>query len=168
MDTRNSIQGESNFLSTYLNIYLNEYVKQEPIDYYDPEDLLNKEKIDDFKCAICLCILNEPLNCSEKINSHSFCKTCINNYLKYLKNLNGKNTCPTCNLNFEFKISIEKYNDLKNLSFKCLFNNEGCNDILPYSDYLSHVNNCEYNNIKYECHIMKYNYNKKNLKNVDF
>ena len=52
MDTRNSIQGESNFLSTYLNIYLNEYVKQEPIDYYDPEDLLNKEKIDDFKCEI--------------------------------------------------------------------------------------------------------------------
>jgi len=92
----------------------------------------------------------------------------INNYLKYLKNLNGKNTCPTCNLNFEFKISIEKYNDLKNLSFKCLFNNEGCNDILPYSGYLNHVNNCEYNNIKYECNIMKYNYKKKNLKNVDF
>ena len=49
-----------------------------------------------------------------------------------------------------------------------MFNNEGCNDILPYSGYLNHVNNCEYNNIKYECNIMKYNYNKKKFKKCGF
>ena len=32
--------------------------------------------------------------------------------------------------------------------------------MLSYSEYLNHINNCKYNNIKYECNIKKYNENK--------
>ena len=162
MNTLNSNPGESNSLSTYLNIYLKKYVNQDNINYYDPNYLVDKKNSDDLICPICFCILNEPLNCSDRNNSHSFCKTCLNIFLK------GNNKCPTCKLKFEFKINTEKINNLNNLVFKCMFYNEGCNAILSYSDYLNHINNCEYNNTKYECNIMKYNYTKKDFEKCGF
>ena len=51
---------------------------------------------------------------------------------------------------------------MNKLSFECIFKKEGCKEILSYSEYLNHINNCKYdNNIEYECNIKKYNYNKK-------
>ena len=69
------------------------------------------------------------------------------------------NKCPTCRLNFEYKIKNEIYNSLNKLLFECLFKNKGCKNILSYSQYFNHINNCKYNNIiEYECNIKKYNY----------
>ena len=95
--------------------------------------------------------IKNPISCSDKNNSHSFCKECIDIYLK------DNNKCPSCELIFEYKINNEIYNKLNKLSFECIFKNEGCNGIFSYSDYLNHINNCKYNNIKYEWSIRKYN-----------
>ena len=102
-----------------------------------------------------------PISCSNNKNAHSFCKECIEQYLK------ENNKCPTCKLNFEYKINNELNDSLNKLTFECLFKKEGCKNILSYSDYLNHINNCKYNNIiQYKCNIKKYNYIKKNLKYV--
>ena len=86
------------------------------VSFYDPDNLINKEKKEDLICQICLCIYNDPKSCSDKKNSHSFCKECIDNFLK-----NNINTCPTCKLNFEYKIKNEINNELNKLSFQCMF-----------------------------------------------
>ena len=66
--------------------------------FYDPENLINKENKEDLICPICFYIFKNPISCSDKKNSLTFCKECIDNYLK------DNNTCPTCKLNFEYKI----------------------------------------------------------------
>ena len=141
---------ELNDLSTEVDIY---YKKLEPILFYNKDNLIDKQNSDDLICAICYCILKDPLSCSDKINSHSFCKECFDEYLKE----NTSSKCPTCKSTFKFKINRKISNELDKLLFKCLFQNEGCNDILPYSKYLNHIKNCEYNNL-YECMITKNNY----------
>ena len=164
MNTSSSNQEESNSFSTCLNKYLKENVIRNIICYYSSDNLEDQENIDGLICQICLCILNEPLNCSDRKNSHSFCKECINDYIS----LKGKNECPTCKQNFEFKINNEKINELEKLSFKCKFNNKGCTAILSFSEYLNHINNCEYNDGKYKCNIMKYIYQDKEFKKCEF
>ena len=74
------------------------------------------------------------------------------------------NKCLICKLNFEYKINNNLKNELNYLSFKCQFKNEGCNEILFYSDYLNHIFNCKYNNIQYECNVKKYDYKRKEFK----
>ena len=137
----------------------NQYIKYNT-DYlfYDREDLIDNNE--DLICPICLFILKNPVNCSDRQNSHSFCEDCIGKY--FLEN----NTCPICKNIFEYKINNDIKKSLDKLVFKCKFKTEGCNHIMPYSEYLNHIKECKYNNIKYECQIKKYNYKKKNLKNV--
>ena len=151
---------ELNDLSTEVNIY---YKKLEPILFYNIDNLIDKQNSEDLICAICYCILKEPLSCSDKINSHSFCKECLDKYLKE----NKSNKCPTCKSAFQFKINFKISNELNKLLFKCLFQNEGCNDILSYSKYFNHIKYCEYNNI-YECKIMKYNYEGKEFQKCGY
>ena len=121
------------------------------IQFYDPSNLFQKENKNDFICPICFYVLNKPISCSDKKNSHSFCEQCIKEYLKE----NYK--CPSCKLFFEYKINNDLYNELNQLPFKCLYKDEGCNDIISYSEYLNHINKCKYGNMKYECQIKKYN-----------
>jgi len=82
----------SNILEKEFKKYISKYIDK--INYYDQNNLINKEKVEDLLCPICFYIYNRPESCSFKTNSHIFCKDCINNYLKY------KNNCPTCKLNF--------------------------------------------------------------------
>ena len=131
------------------------YIIREQIKFFDSEDLIDKEKNKDFICPICFFVLNNPISCSDKNNSHSFCKECIDNFLQ------DNDKCPTCKLKFEYKIKDEIYNSLNELLFKCKFENEGCDKILFYYEYLDHINNCKYSNLLYECNIKKYNYEKK-------
>ena len=132
------------------------FIKQIPILIYNRENVIEKGNIEDLICPICFDILKNPISCSNNKNSHSFCKECITQHLK------ENNKCPTCKLNFEYKINFKLNNILNKLSFECLFKKEGCKDILSYSEYLNHLNNCKYNNnIEYECNIKTYNYNKK-------
>ena len=104
--------------------YFTKYVKKNEITFFNPGNLIDGENNKDFICPICHYILNNPISCSDKENSHSFCKKCIDNYLE--KNYN----CPTCKLNFEYKENNEINNELKILLFNCMFKNEGCNYII--------------------------------------
>ena len=132
------------------SIYINQIL------FYDSDNLINKENTENLICPICFYIYRNPKSCSDKKNSHSFCKECVDNYLK-----DNNNNCPTCKLNFEYKIKNEMNEELNNLSFHCMFKNKGCNEIKSYSEYLNHINNCKYFIGEYECNIKKYNYNKK-------
>ena len=109
-----------------------------------------------------LFLLKNPINCSDRKNSHSFCKECIDNYLK------ENDKCPTCKLNFEYKENITLKNGLNKLLFKCIFKNKGCLDIIPYKEYLNHINNCKFNNMKYSCCVKKYNYTNKEFEKCGY
>ena len=141
--------------SNQYDLYFKKYIKKITISVYSKENVIEKDNIEDLICPICFNILKNPISCSNKKNSHSFCKECIDEYLK------ENNKCPICKLNFEYIINNELNNILNKLSFECLYKNEGCKDILSYFGYLNHINKCKYNNIKYECNIKKYNYDKK-------
>ena len=132
------------------------------INYYDQNNLINKENVEDILCPICFYIYDSPESCSDKNNSHTFCKDCINNYLK------DKNNCPICKLNFEHKIKKEIYNKLDKCQFQCAYKNEGCEEKIFYNEYLNHVNNCKYMIERYECNIQKYNYNKKEFEKCGY
>ena len=71
-------------------------------------------------------------------------------------------------MNFEYKIISDIKNLLNKLSFKCVFNNEGCNNILSYSEYINHINNCKCNKTKLKCCINKYNYEKKEFEKCGY
>ena len=134
----------------------NNYVKiSNEITCYDIDNLINKENIEDLICPICFYILKDPISCSKKNNSHTFCKECIDKYLQ------ENNNCPTCKLNFEYNKNKKIIDELNKLSFNCAHKNEGCNVILSYSEYLSHFKNCKFHHDIYECQIKKYNYKKK-------
>jgi len=131
--------------------------KNYKILFYGLDNLILKDNLEDFTCPICLYVLKDPMSCSDNKNSHSFCKECIERY----KHENNNYSCPTCKQIFQNKINNNIIESLNKLSFNCYFKNEGCNKIISYSDYLNHINNCEYNNIKYECQIKRYNFKKK-------
>ena len=144
--------------STQYDLSFKKYIKQIPKLYYSKDNVIEKENTEDLICPICYYVLKNPISCSNNINAHSFCKECIDQYLK------ENNKCPVCKLNFEYKIINELNDSLNKLSFECLFNKEGCKEILSYSEYLNHINNCKYdNNIIYECNIKIYNHNIKDF-----
>ena len=149
--------------SALYDLSFNKYIKRNPILFYNRDNVIEKDNIEDLICPICFNILKDPISCSSNKNAHSFCKECIDLYLK------ENNKCPTCKLNFEYKINNELNDSLNKLSFECLFKKEGCKDILSYSEYLNHINNCKYdNNIEYVCNIKKYNYNKKEFEKCGY
>ena len=152
----------SNILSNENEQYFEKYIKPYQIMLHSIDDLIDKDKIEDLICPICLLILRNPINCSDKINSHSFCKECIDEFLK------EKNKCPICKLIFEYKTNNIIIDKLNTLLFHCMFKNEGCNKIISYSEYLNHVNNCKYNNIQYECNVNKYDYKTKKFKKCGY
>ena len=142
--------------STQFDISFNKYIKRNPKLFYNRDNVIEKNNIEDLICPICFYILKNPISCSSNKNAHSFCKECIDQYLK------EKNKYPTCKMNFEYKINNELNDSLNKLTFECLFKKEGCKVILSYSEYLNHINICKYDNdTDYKCNIKKYNYNKK-------
>ena len=62
----------------------------------------------------------------------------------------------------DFKDFFERDLKIKDFSIDGKCSNCGgcCNDIIPYSEYLNHIKECKYNNIKYECQIKKYSFKK--------
>ena len=61
---------------------IKKYIKKARISLYDRNNLVDKENIDIIICPICYFVLKQPISCSDKINSHSFCKTCIDKFLQ--------------------------------------------------------------------------------------
>ena len=141
-----------------FNLSFKKYIKQIYKSRYNQDKVIKKENIDDLICPICFYVLKNPISCSNNKNAHTFCKECIDQYLK------ENNKCPVCKINFEYKINNELIKSLNKLLFECLFKENGCKEILSYSEYLNHINICKYNNnIQYKCNIKKYNYNKKDF-----
>ena len=153
---------EPNIVSTEEDINFKKYVRKNQIIYYNIDNLIDKDNNEDLICVICFNVLKEPISCSDRKNCHSFCKECIDEFLK------EKNNCPTCKENFEYKINNYLKNKLNNLCFKCAFQKEGCDYLISYSEYLNHINNCKYNNSAYECNIMKYNSNYKDFEKCGY
>ena len=148
--------------TTEFDLNFKKYVKKNCFSAYNIDNLLDKDDNEDLECAICLNVLKNPVSCSDEKNCHYFCKECIDEYLK------EKNECPTCKTNFEYKINNRLDNVLEKLNFKCFFQNEGCDYIMPYTEYLNHINNCKYNNSTYGCNVMKYNYTLKDFEKCGF
>ena len=120
--------------------------------YYEENVIINNNDINliDLICPICYNILNNPICCSLKNNCHYFCKICIDEHLK------SKNTCPLCKCFFEYKTNTKINEYLGQFYFKCIFNKEGCKEILNYFEYFNHIKKCSFGNILYECHIEKF------------
>ena len=103
----------------------------------DESRVINKEylhSLDDvYKCNICFKIMDNPTDCENC--GHSFCYECIN-----------KLKCPFGCQNKSLKSSsMAIKNILSNLKFKCL--NDGCKEIILYSDVKRHDNICEFQKI---------------------
>ena len=113
-----------------------------------------------------MCYLFKYIEKSEilfrKKKCHSFCKVCIDEFLRQRDN------CPTCKEIFKYRINISLNNELNKLTFKCEFQKEGCDNIIPYSEYLNHINNCKYNDSIFICNIKKYNYNYKDFEKCGY
>ena len=144
------------------DINFDKYIKIKQIVFYSMDNLIEKENKEDLMCPICYFVLNNPISCSYKNNSHSFCKDCIDTYLK------EKNKCPSCKSIFEYKVNNDIKNELNKLQFHCEFQNKGCDIKLSYSEYLTHINNCKYNNIRCTCNVKKYNFKKKQFEECNF
>ena len=152
-----------NISSSDYDSLFKKYIIKKQILYYSRDDLLNREDNEDYLCSICLDVLKDPISCSSNKISHSFCKKCIDNYLK-----NNKK-CPICKLPFQYQIKNEIIDELNGLTFKCSFTSQGCNNnTIFYPAYLNHINNCIYNNFLCECAIKKYNYKQKKFEKCGY
>ena len=163
-DNNNIDNDNLDFLLNKYNIDRNKYiVPAYCINSYNKDDVIgNKNDIFDLICPICYNILKNPKRCSLKPNSHSFCKECIDKYLKQSDN------CPICKGYFEYKPNFEMEKVLRKIYFKCLYYKEGCTKILKYSEYFNHIDECQYKHIIYECKVEKFNYLKNNFVKCDF
>ena len=154
----NHLENEEDLNSLMIkdNILTSKYIKFNTL-FYNRENLIDNlnVNIENLICPICYFILDNPKSCSRRNNSHSFCQKCIDLYLK------NNNSCPICKDFFEYKTNHEIKNLLNKLSFKCIFSQEGCKDIISYSKYFNHIKNCEFNNLTFECQIKKFSYKNK-------
>lgn len=87
-------------------------------------------------CMICLDVVLNPTMCAECENL--FCKNCINKMLK------KSNKCPNQCVFIQKEKNIMLKKLLNKIEFHCLYYKSGCKDIIIYSDFISHINNCDY------------------------
>jgi hypothetical protein len=73
-----------------------------------------------------------------------------------------------CKQTFEYSTNNKIKELLRKLKFKCKYTEEGCKKILNYSYYFLHLEKCEFKESLYECHVEKYNYNKKILQKCGY
>ena len=102
----------NNLLNKY-HINRNHFIILIRDDAYNRDYLINKENIFDLNCSICLNILNNPKSCSSDKNTHSFCKKCIDKYLK------GNNKCLICKNYFFYKTNYNLEKQLIKTLFNC-------------------------------------------------
>ena len=93
------------------------------------DDIYNLFK-DSITCPLCKNILIEPLMCVKCQNS--FCKTCIDNYMK--KNQSCPNKCDEP----DFQKCLTKNDILSKLKFKC----KKCENDIYYDEVIKHQETC--------------------------
>ena len=97
--------------SNQYDLSLKKHIKQIQTSVYSKENVIEKDNIEDLICPICFNILKNPISCSNNKNAHSFCKKCIDQYLK------EKDKCPICKLDFKYKINDELNNSFNKIYF---------------------------------------------------
>ena len=93
---------------------------------------------ENFKCSICLNVLNNPKSCGN--NQHYFCSGCINEHLK------NSHTCPLCMEELTPATLVQPPRVLLNcileLRIKCIHSQRGCPEHVQLGRLLNHVDEC--------------------------
>ena len=98
---------------------------------------------DNFRCAICLNVLKQPMQCVR--NEHSFCKPCITRYLEEFQR------CPTCMEPLTLqtlrpsRIITGLVSEMK---IKCDNVERGCPEIIKFNALKDHVKDCGFVPVK--------------------
>ncbi|CAF1062388.1 unnamed protein product [Adineta steineri] len=93
---------------------------------------------EDLCCSICQNILWKPVAC-RTCETH-FCSACIQKWLS-----NANSTCPLgCNPYSERTCSKFVNTPLSRLQVACIYESNGCREILPYEAVEKHETQCEY------------------------
>ena len=99
------------------------------------------KELDEFTCGICHEILVEPM--VTKCCQQTYCRQCIEEWLQ------RQNTCPN-----DRKSLIKQdlcpaprlvVNLLNEMSVKCDYHLDGCQEVVPYSQLSTHLKSCEFN-----------------------
>ena len=93
---------------------------------------------ENFKCSICLNVLNNPKSCRN--NQHYFCSGCIGEHLK------NSRTCPECLEELTPETLVQPPRVLVNcileLRIKCIHSQRGCSEHVQLGRLQSHVDKC--------------------------
>ena len=123
--------------------------------YINLETLVKNELSESLKdlviCPLCSNILIDPYLCIKCQNV--YCKKCIDDWLA--KSNNCPNKCEDTN----FQKSIDKYNILSKLKFKC----KKCENEFLYEEIIRHVDKCIPNNNKINTYTRIKNHKMKKL-----
>ena len=102
------------------------------------EDRFEFPVSENFKCAICLNVLNNPKSCRN--NQHYFCFGCIGEHLK------NSHTCPQCMDELTPETLVQPPRVLLNcileLRIKCNYSNRGCPEYIKLGSLQNHVDQC--------------------------
>lgn len=111
---------------------------------YDQERFID-EIADELKCAICLDVLEVPIQLSTC--HHVFCQACI---LQWMNKCEKAPTCPQDRRKIgsksQLKAACSKIrSQLSQLRVKCNYASRGCRDIAKLSSIKEHEKECEFN-----------------------
>ena len=100
-----------------------------------------KNELDEFSCGICQELYRQPMvtNCCQQ----TYCKTCIEEWLRRRK------TCPNCRndllINELFTAPRLVVNLLNEMSVKCDNHVNGCQELVAFGQFSSHLKLCQFN-----------------------
>ena len=102
-----------------------------------PDERFETVVSDNLHCAICSCVLKEPVMCK---NEHCFCRGCIT------KHLENYHTCPSCNQDLTVESLAEAPRIVRNLlseqKIRCDHDERGCQEIVQLGNLARHVAVC--------------------------
>jgi hypothetical protein len=100
----------------------------------DVENIIDSNIRDEFRCLICVKLVNNPnhcLNCEE-----IFCQKCLEDYLKY-----NYDKCPHCQkMRFLTKKSIKLMKIINSSNIKC----PNCPEVIRYEQFNDHSSKCKF------------------------
>jgi hypothetical protein len=106
-------------------------------EYGHPDERFETVISDNLHCAICSCVLKDPVMCK---NEHCFCRGCIT------KHLENNHTCPSCNQDLTVESLAVPPRILRNLlseqKIRCDHHERGCQEIVQLGNLAGHVAVC--------------------------
>ncbi|CAB3990982.1 E3 ubiquitin- ligase NRDP1 isoform X2 [Paramuricea clavata] len=102
-----------------------------------PDERFESVLSDNLHCAICSCVLKDPVMCK---NEHCFCRGCIT------KHLQNYHTCPSCKQDLTVESLADAPRIVRNLlseqRIRCDHHERGCEEIIQLGNLASHVAVC--------------------------